>query len=113
MDIRCTKCGEPWDMDSLHDIAATEFEDHHHMTYREYRERRGVKAAQDAYDIFFQSVRKRWAKDGCEVFDTSHNQETMGGNTAKVSALVHEFMGDDIDGIASMTDDAQFLGVID
>ena len=75
MDLRCPKCGEPWDMDELHDVPG----------------------------MSFNRARDRFAKVGCEVFDNPHN-EVADEDAAKARAL-HDILGDDIDGIAAMEED--------
>ena len=89
MDIRCPKCGEPWDIDSLHDEA-------------------------DYLGETFQVVKTRFFAEGCgEVFGVSGCSTSKNPAAASVASLAHELMGDDIDGIASMLEDAEWMGLID
>ena len=74
MDIKCHKCGEPWDMDSLHDAEG--------YTYAQAR------------DMFY--------KVGCELW-TSHGD--MGTENSDILAELQDLMGDDVDGLASLTED--------
>lgn len=46
MDIYCPTCGEPWDIDSLHEVD----------------------------DKTYEQARKGFYRDGCEVFGTSHGE---------------------------------------
>lgn len=82
MDIRCPKCGEPWEIDSLHEVDG--------MT--------------------FAQARKKFYKVGCEVFDSSHGYDDS--NASLIAQMGQELMGDDVDGLASMMDDAEFFGLI-
>lgn len=79
MDIYCPKCGEPWEMDSLHDLIEDGCEDYH-----------------KAVSLF--------RNKGCEAFGCGHNVTPM-ETTALASELMFDILGDDVDGIASMMDD--------
>jgi hypothetical protein len=76
MDIYCPVCGEPWDMDSLHDVP----------------------------DTNYATARRRFGRDGCAVFDTSHNSP-IDAERAELSSVLFELLGDDVDGIASLMAD--------
>ena len=80
MDLYCTKCGEPWDMDSLHDLV------------------------EDGIVANWEEGRKKFAEIGCELWGCSHN-ENLKSDTAMASALMFEMLGDDVDGIAAMMED--------
>jgi len=84
MDIRCVKCGEPWDMDELHYVAEDEGTD-------------------------FDSVRSRFYQQGCIVLGGNKCEFTK--QSAIVSALA-EINGDDVDGFASDLEDAEWLGLL-
>ncbi|MPZ50845.1 MAG: hypothetical protein GEU75_16360 [Dehalococcoidia bacterium] len=76
MDIYCPVCGEPWDHNELHDVEGVRFEE----------------------------ARRRFASEGCRVFGSTHNS-TVDTDKATKSALLHELLGDDIDGIAALMED--------
>ncbi|MCZ2109614.1 MAG: hypothetical protein LC118_08615 [Dehalococcoidia bacterium] len=76
MDIYCPVCGEPWEMDSLHDVPGTNYA----------------------------TARKRFAREGCALFETSHN-DPPDSETAVRSGVCFELLGDDIDGIASLMEE--------
>jgi hypothetical protein len=80
MDIKCHKCREPWDMDSLHDLVSE-------GTYPNFDE---------AYEAFKQN--------GCEVFGTSHGELMSPGEQDMYAELAFT-LGDDVDGLASMLED--------
>lgn len=80
MDIYCTKCGEPFDMDELHELIA----EGKAKTYSE--------------------ARKLFQAKGCEAFGTSHG-ELNDKETAEASAMLFDMLGDDVDGIAAMMED--------
>lgn len=87
MDIRCPICGEPWDIESLHDEA-------------------------EWLDETFDKVRKRFYSDGCGKVFGVPSCERSTDNAATIAALAYDLMGDDVDGIASMLEDADFMGLI-
>ncbi len=76
MDIYCPVCGEPWDLYALHDVPGVPFE----------------------------AARRRFAAEGCRVFGTKHNS-TIDSDRAAKSAVLHQLLGDDIDGIAALMED--------
>lgn len=82
MDIRCPKCGEPWDIDELHELD----------------------------DMDFKTAYRKFQKVGCEVFDTDHGE--VNETAAALAQAAYEVLGDDVDGAASMLDDAQSMGMM-
>lgn len=116
MDINCRNCGEPWDIDTIHDVAADEGSD-------------------------FDTVRKAFAKDGCVAlggrdcrYETCPAEcggsvlrpsacERCGGKgrvprtgrplVASLSGALQDLFGDDIDGVGAELEDAAYLGLFD
>ena len=72
MDIYCKKCREPWDIDTLHDVASEQ-------------------------GRTFDQVRSAFYDTGCEALDCRHGNL---GYDPRIEAL-QELCGDDIDGLAS------------
>jgi len=127
MDVYCRICGEPWDMDTLHEeiderIAKgflAELPDHNN--YRDSDQYRKYRAV---YDGYYQKVRSEFYRRGCGAMwafrgvaeDESPSwcvkREEKLGTTMAMGALI-DLMGDDLDGIASMMDDAQVMGLLD
>jgi hypothetical protein len=87
MDIRCVKCGEPWDIDSLHDEVEA-------GTY-----------------CSFDEARRAFASHGCSALGCSHGETLDPGRQSLIAELT-ALAGDDVDGLASDLEDAAFLGVI-
>jgi len=86
MDIYCPKCSEPWDIDCIHEIA-----DLHETTYSEARD--------------------RFRSEGCVALGTRHNNDTGSDDLrALATAALMDLMGDDMDGVASMLDDIDYVG---
>lgn len=83
MDIRCRKCGEPIDMDELHDIAADMGTTYNH-------------------------VRNAFAQYGCAALGMTCNENADRG-LAAISGALFDILGDDIDGVASELEDWEYL----
>ena len=94
MDIRCQKCGEPWDMDSLHEEANARWPD---KPWKKHG-----KHDQDEYERrYYNVVRREFYAKGCDA---------LGGHCAGTKAhpgirALYEMLGDDIDGAASLMED--------
>lgn len=50
------------------------------------------------------AARRRFAREGCRVFGTKHNSSADSDRAAK-SAVLHQLLGDDVDGIAALVED--------
>ena len=89
MDVRCPKCGEPWDIDSLHEEA-------------EYQGRT------------FDAIRNDFVSNGCgsALGNAAWCDSHAYSPAANVAALAFDIMGDDIDGVASMLEDAERWGLL-
>lgn len=101
MDIRCSKCGEPWDVDSLHDLVAEEFGHWDPIAQR-------TVVAGD-YSILFERVRHDFKRRGCEAFGARHNETKAHPGIAEIQDL----LGDDIDGAAALIEDFEAAGLFD
>ena len=84
MDIRCTTCGEQWEMDSLHELVS------------------------EGTAIDFDDARGMFYRDGCKAFGCTHG--TVAAHP--IIGDLAELMGDDMDGFASELDDLGYMGVI-
>ncbi len=106
MDIRCPKCGEPWDFDELHYLVE---EQQHGAT--PWRDPDGTYH-QDPYDRYFKPVMREFQRNGCEVFGTRHGTEDEVGprglKASETAAALYELLGDDLDGAAAMLEDEGF-----
>lgn len=99
MDIYCPRCGEPWEIDSLHELIEEQIAVIGPISNEEYEDR-------------FNQKRKEFRSVGCNVFNTKHNVPAN-RNVAAISQVAFDLMGDDIDGIASMMDDAEAMGLFE
>ena len=89
MDIYCHRCGEPWEIDTFHDIA-------------------------DERGETFAVVMSAFQREGCGATGWVAACERATGDGARMrgdlSAALAEMLGDDVDGIAAMMED---LGAVD
>ena len=86
MDIRCTTCGEPWDSDTIHEIA-------------------------DEQEVPYDEAVALFRKYGCTVLGSRHSE--VDANAALAARVVMELGGDDVDGMASDLEDMEFIGMFD
>lgn len=86
MDIYCPKCSEPWEIDTLHDVA-------------------------DEQGSSFGEVREDFYRRGCAAIGTRCNPATVGDASPAIAAA-YDLLGDDVDGAASMLEDAEHLGLL-
>jgi hypothetical protein len=88
VDIYCGKCGEPWEVDSLHTMV------------------------EDGLAANFNSARKSFYAYGCGAFDSPQEPCTHAPVASKTKihaySALQDLMGEDIDGLASLCDDANF-----
>ena len=94
MDIFGGRCGEPWDIESLHEES-------------DYRRSEGES-------VTVARVRADFAARGCVAFsfatDTQCELDT-GNVRAMASGALMDLLGDDIDGVAALLEDAESLGM--
>lgn len=84
MDIRCPICSEPWDLDELHDVPGMSFEE----------------------------ARQRFYSEGCGMTfgsKTCEPADAQASERAAISSALADLLGDDIDGIAAMEEDYDYL----
>lgn len=85
MNLYCTKCGEPWERDSFHEVA--------NDTGRE-----------------FGAVRRQFTAVGCSAlsgvyFGDVRCNPNGDRRRADLSGVLFDLLGDDVDGVASFLDD--------
>lgn len=110
MDIICTQCGEPWDIACLHEEAEYRWElDRGHSHREAYAEDR--EKANAEYAVVFNVVRKDFRSKGCAALTCMTGgrscvpQSDGMKQRGILSGELMDLMGDDIDGIASMSED--------
>lgn len=121
MDIYCPRCGEPWDLDSLHDEAQARYGIPYYVPetdrYAVTSPRRPKNPAWDeqAYGSIFEAVRREFQSQGCEALHEAFGSKcsvpstdvdrTFGLTRQAASAALYDLLGDDMDGAAAMLDD--------
>ena len=104
MNIRCPRCAEPWDMESLHAEVQARFPttpwivDGHHDQAR--------------YTIRYEAVAADFRQRGCEAmtgFAAAHNPHLLNSEQAEIASHIMELLGEDMDDAAAMFDDLDQL----
>lgn len=99
-------CGEPWDLDTLHDQISADNPDKPWVI--------DGKHDQKVYEEqFFDPMVKKFQREGCEALDSTHNigEEEVGHHGLAASetySALSELLGDDVDGIEAMMQDEGF-----
>jgi hypothetical protein len=102
MDLYCPICGEPVEFDELHDVVAVRHDRSEWYTDGKYD--------QDKYDKLFRAVRQEFRTTGCATFGSRCNSESLSPRNNLIGEVM-DLLGDDLDGAASMLDDARHLGL--
>lgn len=107
MDVRCPKCGEPWEIDSIHDALAER-----HYAYKPWETdkkpdphslmnpRTGMFTDQKIYEKYFHDIYAEFRAVGCNLFNVKHSDTKAHPGIS----VILEVLGDDIDGAASELD---------
>lgn len=95
-DVLCPTCGEPWDLDCLHDEAEARVSEQPHLST-------------EAYSKVFDDVRRDFYARGCAALATAYGPGSVCtprriDRTAAAMAA-YELCGDDLDGAAAMLED--------
>jgi hypothetical protein len=88
MDIYCTRCGEPWDNDTFHDVAAEQ-------------------------KITYKQAIARFRDEGCAGTGWCDPCQPVNTLRTSATAMLHDILGDDIDGIASLLEDFEYFRLLD
>lgn len=83
MDVYCPRCGEPWDAYGI----------------------------QGGGEFTKEEQQQFWRGEGCPC--CIGNEVDSRPFRAEATKVLAEVLGNDIDGIASMLDDAEYLGMLD
>lgn len=107
MDICCPKCGEPVEMDYLHDIAGTIYPEPYFRNEEDRRAYRvNPKYDSDAYQVVYKKVVHDFQARGCPSIEMPCSPPSTGGKErAMFATAAYELLGDDLDGAASILDD--------
>lgn len=112
MDIRCPKCGEPWEIDSLHEEVTERFGHWDPEATPRYNSHLGKGATvlpkDRPYEDLFAEVRRDFYRRGCEALGGRHSH----ANASPAIAEVFDVLGDDIDGAAVFLEDLEHEGLL-
>lgn len=100
-DVRCPKCGEPWDLDCLHEEAAARLYD---RGEEPEQTRYGASWGEERYRPVFNEVRADFYARGYEAL-TSYGARHNDTEADPRIALAYELLGDDIDGAVAELED--------
>jgi hypothetical protein len=106
MDIYCPKCGEPFEIDTLHEFVAEQYPS------EPWKDENG-KYNQAEYERIFDITYDAFKLVGCNAINFPHNKETLNPQKNGIYGILMEFAGDDIDFAASMMDEAESWGLLD
>lgn len=126
MDVRCPKCGEPWDIDSLHDEVGNRYPSapwmvqHKPKGYSSYQRREGEPYAgmwhdQQVYETYFEEVRKDFRMNGCAALSGGYNRwcEEHASKRYAIAGPIMDFFVGDIDAAAEGLEDAESMGLFE
>jgi hypothetical protein len=86
MDIYCPKCSEPWDLSELH------------------------TAVDEGSAADYDDARRTFYADGCGTLFNSRPCRENRTLRSEASLVLADVLGEDLDGVAAMLEDAEFLG---
>ena len=105
MDVRCSRCGEPWDTDCLHDEIS------YRNPQKPWIDKNG-NFLNEVYDKYFQPLRREFRLRGCASLTSYSSGECTRTPSASIYGELWDFAGDDIDFAASMMEDAERYGLV-
>lgn len=107
MDLYCARCGEPWDMDSLHEEAGERYGVPYYANDADRRAYRTNPAwSEGAYSKVYRQVSEEFRAHGCSALRTfGANCEPAASERASAAGAMYDLLGDDLDGAASMLAD--------
>lgn len=116
MDIICPKCGEPWDHDSLHDVASERYGIPYYLDGESFYRSNRVKNPEyngDDYDKVFQEVSKQFRSKGCGIVFDGASCIGVDNSRTMIASAMYDVLGDDMDGAAAEFEDAEMMGLME
>lgn len=107
MDVYCPTCGEPWDMDCLHEETRAQMDANDYPAY-------GAPGySETVYAECFREVQRDFQTTGCKALEVAYGEQnhckpkpkTDRLDVAGAAAAMYELLGDDMDGAAAMLED--------
>ena len=113
----CHRCGERYDLDSIHEEIkynfgeeVTELREKYHGHPRRHRHDDPFQA--DYERLYFNPAVTEFRKNGCGYFGSRCNVDSETSNRSMVLSAIGDVMGGDVDGFESMIEDAEQLGLL-
>ena len=106
MDIYCKFCREPWDMYELHGLAKTLFGEDTTPNYHKSKDlfyKFGCAAFGQGWDGIMPT--EATCKPAVETEQDKTTRENL--------AMLQELLGDDVDGLAALSEDFRYVGMLD
>jgi hypothetical protein len=90
MDVYCRNCGEPWENETLHEVA-------------------------QEMGTTYSQVAKAFSTKGCKAFDGSDYETShcTADSRANARGAIADLLGDDMDGMSAMLEDLEYMGLLD
>lgn len=126
----CKRCGEEWDLDSIHEAVKEEHPDlratlvKYGRPPKDYAPYDYVKYPDDCYfdqrvyeRDYFKPMVAKFRREGCEALDPGARRtycapERLGPEAQEVVQEIFDTFGDDVDGMESGFEDAREMGLI-
>ncbi len=105
MDVRCSRCGEPWDTECLHDEVSFR------NPQKPWKFKDGTFLS-GVYDQYFQTMKQEFRLKGCASLTSYTTGECTRTPSASIYGELMDFAGDDIDFAAGMMEDAERYGLV-
>lgn len=104
MDVRCSRCGEPWDTECLHD----------EVSFRNPQKPWNLDGVFNdaAYTRYFSVMKEEFRRRGCVSLTSYTSGECTRTPSASIYGELMDFAGDDIDFAAGMMEDAERYGLV-
>lgn len=90
MDIICRNCGEPWENETLHDVALE-------------------------LGKSYEEIAKAFSSIGCKALASDEYgtmQHCQPDEKASMRGVLADLLGDDLDGYSSTLDDLEYMGLL-
>lgn len=121
-DLYCPRCGEPWDLDCLHDEAQHRYGIPYYlgaepgMYVRPGTLPKNPAYSSDDYGKTFDAVRRDFQTKGCGLalagaYTSGAECEAQRTGRTAAAAAVLDLLGDDLDGACALMEDAEALGL--
>lgn len=119
MDLYCSSCGEPWEMDCLHEEAAARYGIPYYLPEADPwgtpRKEKNPEYVETDYQKVYGKVSQEFRAKGCEALSEAYDgkcstpstgvDRTFGLTRQQAAGALYDILGDDMDGAAAMLED--------